>query len=380
MQSERQSIAVAAGKESTVKPISMSHGETSVAVSCRNVWKVFGGVHKVRKILDGVLSGEISREEALDEHGCVLAVQDASFEVRRGEVFCIMGLSGSGKSTLIRHINRLIEPTVGDVEIDGQSMAALGPAALREIRAGKIGMVFQNVALLPHRTVAENTRLPLELRGEHAARCEQEVRRTLEIVGLRGWEDRYPRELSGGMQQRVGLARALAADASILLMDEPFSALDPLIRRQLQTEFRRLTKTLDKTALFITHDLEEAIRIGDRIAIMHDGRIVQIGTPEEIVMSPADDYVAQFVEGISRVHLVKAERVMVPLAEYARPGASAETCSTSDWPRVHPGADLDELIRLQLEHERPVIIEDGGSIAGVVGVREILKAVRAGRE
>lgn len=363
-----------------MKRTSLSDGETSAAVSCRNVWKVFGNTQKVRQILDRIVSGEIGREEARNEHGCVLAVQNASFEVGRGEVFCIMGLSGSGKSTLIRHINRLIEPTVGDVEIEGRSMAALDPGALREIRARKIGMVFQNVALLPHRTVAENTRLPLELRGEQAAKCEQEVRRTLEIVGLRGWEDRYPKELSGGMQQRVGLARALAADASILLMDEPFSALDPLIRRQLQTEFRRLTKTLDKTALFITHDLEEAIRIGDRIAIMRDGKIVQIGTPEEIVVSPADDYVAQFVEGISRVHLVKAERVMVPLEEYTRPGASAEAGSTADWPRVHPDADLDELIQLQLKHERPVVIEDGGSIAGVVGVREILKAVRAGRE
>lgn len=363
-----------------MKPTLLSNGEASVAVSCRNVWKVFGSAKKVRQILDKVLSGEIGRDEARHEHGCVVAVQNASFEVGRGEVFCIMGLSGSGKSTLIRHINRLIEPTAGDVEIEGRSMATLDPAALREIRARRIGMVFQNVALLPHRTVAENTRLPLELRGEQATKCEQEVLRTLEIVGLRGWEDRYPKELSGGMQQRVGLARALAADASILLMDEPFSALDPLIRRQLQTEFRRLTKTLDKTALFITHDLEEAIRIGDRIAIMRDGKIVQIGTPEEIVMSPADDYVAQFVEGISKVHLVKAERVMVPLEAYTRRGTATEAGSLSDWPRGHPDADLDELIRLQLKHERPVVIEDGGQITGVVGVQEILKAVRAGRE
>lgn len=364
-----------------MKHVATLTSETSVAVSCRNVWKVFGSDQKVRGILKKVLAGVIGREQALTEHGCVIAVENASFDVGRGEVFCIMGLSGSGKSTLIRHINRLIEPTAGDVKIEGRSIAALDKAALRQLRAQKIGMVFQNVALLPHRTVAENTRLPLELRGESASKCATEVRRTLEVVGLQGWEDRYPSELSGGMQQRVGLARALAADAGILLMDEPFSALDPLIRRQLQTEFRRLTKTLGKTALFITHDLEEAIRIGDRIAIMRDGKIVQTGTPEEIVMSPVDAYVAQFVEGISKVHLVKAKRVMVPIDGYTR-ASSPVSCPDSvvDWPTAPLNADLDHLIHLHLKHDRPVVIEDGGGIAGVVGAREILKAVRAGRE
>lgn len=237
-------------------------------------------------------------------------------------------------------------------------------------------MVFQNVALLPHRTVEQNTYLPLELRGETGLAAHAAVQRALSVVGLSAWGDRYPSELSGGMQQRVGLARALAADADILLMDEPFSALDPLIRKQLQTEFRRLVKTLGKTALFITHDLEEAIRIGDRIAIMRDGQIVQTGTPAEIVLSPVNEYVAQFVEGISPVHFVDAERIMVPPMQY--PGHAATLLASAvpeGWPVCERSTLLARLIALQTETDRPIAVTDGGLVIGVVGPREILVAV-----
>lgn len=351
----------------------VSHTESlpKPAVSCRDVWKVFGPRLIVDSLMNDLRAGRIDGERARRDHGCVVAVNGVSFDVYPSEVFCIMGLSGSGKSTLIRHVNRLIEATAGDILIDGRSITTLDPRALRDLRARRIGMVFQNVALLPHRTVEENTRLPLELRGEAGSTADAAVQRALSIVNLSGWEDRFPRELSGGMQQRVGLARTLAADADILLMDEPFSALDPLIRKQLQDEFRRLVKTLGKTALFITHDLDEAIRIGDRIAIMCDGGIVQTGTPAEIVLAPVNDYVAQFVEGISPVHFVDAQRIMVPPARY-----SIDT--PIGWPRAGRDCRLDRLIELQTESGSPVAIVDGGTVVGAVGAREILLAVRGG--
>ncbi len=344
-------------------------GLSKPVVSCRDVWKVFGHRPTVERILDDLRAGRIDGERARKDHGCVVAVNGASFDVYPSEVFCIMGLSGSGKSTLIRHVNRLIEATSGDILIDERSINALDARALRDLRARRIGMVFQNVALLPHRTVEENTRLPLELRGETEAATDAAVQRALAIVGLSGWEDRFPRELSGGMQQRVGLARALAADADILLMDEPFSALDPLIRKQLQDEFRRLVKTLGKTALFITHDLDEAIRIGDRIAIMRDGRIVQTGTPAEIVLAPVNDYVAQFVEGISPVHFVDAQRIMVPPARYAIDTATGLPVAGRD-------TRLDRLIELQTESGGPIAIVEGATVVGAIGAREILLAMR----
>jgi glycine betaine/proline transport system ATP-binding protein len=344
------------------------------AVSCQKVWKVFGGASTVKRILNPLIQKEMSAEEAWKEHGCVVAVNDATFEVFPSEVFCIMGLSGSGKSTLIRHINRLIEPSAGEISIEGDAISSLSSKALRELRASKVGMVFQNVALLPHRTVAENTRLALELRGAPAENSARVVRDALSIVGLSGWEDRYPNELSGGMQQRVGLARSLAAAVDILLMDEPFSALDPLIRKQLQDEFRRLVKTLGKTALFITHDLEEAIRIGDRIAIMQHGRIVQIGTPEDIVLTPASDYVAQFVEGISPVKFIKASRIMTPVTSYF--GNAPVGTLPSGWAKAAPDASLNTLIDLQTATNQPVAIMQDGTLVGVVGAKEMLDSIQ----
>jgi len=301
-------------------------------------------------------------------------VSDVSLQVRRGEIFCIMGLSGSGKSTLIRLLNKLITPSAGKVLVKGKDLSALSPAQLREVRARHIGMVFQSVALLPNRTVLENTAFGLEVQGVGKAERYQVAERALAKVGLTDWSSRYPSELSGGMQQRVGLARALTADPEIILMDEPFSALDPLIRRQLQDEFRQLTKELGKSAVFITHDLEEAIRIGDRIAIMKDGVIIQVGTAEEIVLNPADDYVAEFVAGISRLHLVKAHSVMTPVAIYTQAFAQ---CDFSRLTQTSLDADINALIGLTIgANLEPLAVVEQGVVVGIITAKDLLRGVQ----
>ena len=246
--------------------------QTKDVVVAQNVWKIFGT--RADEAMEAIRKESLSKAEVLEIFGCVVGVRDVSISVGEGEIFCIMGLSGSGKSTLVRHINRLIEPTSGNIFINGVNVGDLGAEALREMRADKIGMVFQNMALLPHRTVRDNIAFALELRKVDAFTRSEVADRVIDLVSLEGYGDRYPSELSGGMQQRVGLARAMAADPDILLMDEPFSALDPLIRRGLQDEFLELSRTMNKTTLFITHDLDEAIRMGSRIAIMKDGEIV----------------------------------------------------------------------------------------------------------
>lgn len=270
-------------------------------IELEGVWKVHGpnGAAAIADARAGATKADI-----LQRHGAVLGIADASFAVMRGEVFCIMGLSGSGKSTLLRHINRLVEPTAGRIRVLGEDVLALESRALRRLRAERVGMVFQHMALLPHRTVRDNVAYPLEVRGEALSRRWAVSSEKLQLVELSGYEERFPRELSGGMQQRVGLARALASDPEVLLMDEPFSSLDPLIRRDLQDQFVALSRQLGKTTLFVTHDMEEAIRIGSRVAIMKDGRVVQVGTPTEIVTQPVDDYVRSFVQGIARDRLV----------------------------------------------------------------------------
>ncbi len=259
-----------------------------IVIEVENVWKIFGA--NSAEAMDAVNNEGLSKAEVLERYNAVVGVADVSFNVKRGEIFCVMGLSGSGKSTLVRHFNRLLDPSDGHIRIEGVDVTQLQDAALREFRNNKIGMCFQNFALLPHRSVLDNVAMPLEIRNisknERLARAAE----ILKIVELDAWGNKFAHELSGGMQQRVGLARALAANPDVLLMDEPFSALDPLIRSQLQDEFMRLSEILKKTTIFITHDLDEAVKVGDRIAIMRDGRIVQIGTAEEIVMSPADDY------------------------------------------------------------------------------------------
>lgn len=336
-------------------------------VECRNVWKFFGDNGSAA--VEAAKNGTHDKDQILKQFGCVVAVANASFEIFEGETFCIMGLSGSGKSTLIRHFNRLIEPSVGEVIVRGEDVCKLSSSDLRALRAKHIGMVFQHVALLPYRTVLQNVALSLEVQQLPKSQLLETCMNALETVGLKNWADRYPGELSGGMQQRVGIARALAANPEILLMDEPFSALDPLIRKQLQTEFRQLSTNLNKTSIFITHDLEEAIRIGDRIAIMKEGRIVQIGTPEEIVLRPADDYVASFVEGISRLHLVKAHSIMTR-AEFANE-------ISSQVPQANVDDDLQTMIDLALNHGvDQIAIKEQGRTVGMVNREGLLKAVR----
>ncbi len=344
---------------------------TDAVIECKNLWKIFG--EHSAKAMNAVQSQGLSKNEIRDNFQCVVGVQDASFSVGEGEVFCIMGLSGSGKSTLIRHINRLIEPTFGEVLIEGQDINQLGAAELRALRSTKIGMVFQNMALMPHRTVRDNVAYALEVRGIARESRYETADRAIETVELEGWGDRYPDELSGGMQQRVGLARAIAADPHILLMDEPFSALDPLIRRQLQDQFLALSAEMHKTTLFITHDLDEAIRIGHRIAIMKDGALVQIGTPEEIVTEPADDYVADFVAGISKLQLVTARKVMQPIEDYE---IDSGPIDRNRCPVARLDDSLDSLVDLSIDTDEPIIVESDGTAVGVVSKRSLLRGIQ----
>ena len=343
-------------------------------IALESVWKIFGD--KADASMAAIRDRGLGKAEVLREFDCVVGIADVSFSVRRGEIFCVMGLSGSGKSTMVRHLNRLIEPTAGRISVLGRDMLTLSESELRAMRAMNIGMVFQHMALLPHRTVRDNVAFPLQVRGEPKSRRWEVSQRCLEMVDLTGYEDRFPRELSGGMQQRVGLARALASDPEVLLMDEPFSALDPLIRRQLQDQFMALSAELNKTTVFITHDLDEAIRIGNRIAIMKDGRIVQIGTPEEIVTQPADEYVRDFVEGISKLKLVFAHSIMVPIKDYA----PTRPVNFDESPRVHHGADLDQLIDVATSTENVIIITgDAGDDIGVVDRATLLKGIQGGK-
>lgn len=281
--------------------------EEKVEVLCQNLWKVFGP--HPESVLNVVDNGA-TKQEVLEQTGHVIAVKDVSFEVRENELFVVMGLSGSGKSTLVRCINRLIEPTRGRVLVDGADIAQMSDAELKKLRRHKLSMVFQSFGLLPHLSVLSNVAFGLELRGESKKERQEKATQVLELVGLKGWEESRIYELSGGMQQRVGLARALAVDSEIILMDEPFSALDPLIRRQMQDEFINLRSVVKKTVIFITHDFIEALKLGDRIAIMRDGEIVQVGTAEEIVAHPADEYVSEFVKDVPRGKVVAAESIM----------------------------------------------------------------------
>ena len=343
-------------------------------IALDGVWKIFG--QRADEAMQAVKERGLTKPEVLEEFGCVVGIADCSFSVPRGEIFCVMGLSGSGKSTMVRHLNRLIEPTAGSISMLGEDVLALNDKDLREMRARHIGMVFQHMALLPHRTVRDNVAFPLQVRGEPKSTRWDVSQRCLSMVNLDGYEDRFPRELSGGMQQRVGLARALASDPEILLMDEPFSALDPLIRRQLQDQFMALSAELNKTTIFITHDLDEAIRIGDRIAIMKDGLIVQIGTPEEIVTQPADDYVRDFVEGISKLKLVFARSIMVPISKYKK----AHGDKLSESPRANEGTDLDQLIDIATTTDQPIVIQnDAGKDVGVVSKSTLLKGIQGGK-
>ena len=350
---------------------SLSHTDEDYVIEISDVWKIFG--ENADRAMTAIRNKGKTKAEVLAEYNAVVGVADVSLSVKRGEIFCIMGLSGSGKSTLVRHFNRLLEPTSGKIEIEGVDVMSLGTKDLQTFRNKKIGMVFQNFALMPHRSVLDNVAMPLEIREVSKNERMRLAANILDVVDLSAWGSKFAHELSGGMQQRVGLARALAANPDVLLMDEPFSALDPLIRRQLQDEFIRLSKILKKTTIFITHDLDEAVRIGHRIAIMRDGRIVQVGTPEEIVMHPADDYVADFVAGISRLKVVHAKIVMQPIADYQKP-------LPEEVQRVSVDATLSTLIELAINKSALIVVEDQGVDVGVITYADILKTIIEGAD
>ncbi len=329
-------------------------------VKARAVYKVFG--EAPQDALKRLERGE-TKEKILEETGQVLGVQDANFDVEEGHIFVVMGLSGSGKSTLVRMLNGLIKPTSGQILIDEDDVASCSPERLRKIRRDKIAMVFQHFALFPHRTIAENAAYGLKIKGMGAAERRKKALAALDQVGLAAWADSYPSELSGGMQQRVGLARGLATDPQILLMDEPFSALDPLIRREMQDELIKLQKTLKKTIVFITHDLNEALTLGDRIAIMKDGRFVQVGTAQEIVANPADEYVSAFVADIDRGRVFTAGH------------AATEPAA------VQLSATAEEALRVMEELNRNALyVLDGEKIAGVVTYQDLSASARGDRD
>ncbi|MCF8001335.1 MAG: glycine betaine/L-proline ABC transporter ATP-binding protein [Halanaerobiales bacterium] len=276
-------------------------------IEVNNLYKIFG--NKPKKALEMLKDGA-TKQEVLDKIGSTVGVNDASFEVEEGEIFVIMGLSGSGKSTLLRCINRLIEPSAGSIKVDGQEVLDFDTEELRSFREKEFGMVFQNFALLPHRTVLENAMFGLEIQNIEKSERERRTKEALNLVGLDGWEDQYPAQLSGGMKQRVGLARALAVDPEILLMDEPFSALDPLIKKEMQNKLLDLYDEMERTILFITHDLDEALKLGDRIAIMKEGKIIQVGDHEEILTNATNEYVENFVEDVNRSRILTAKDIM----------------------------------------------------------------------
>ena len=337
----------------------------SSKIVCNNIWKVFGPNPKnTLKNLDHSLT----RAQVQEQTGHVIGVRDMSFEVQEGETFVVMGLSGSGKSTLVRCISRLIEPTAGEVLIDGEDVIKMSDTQLTELRRNKVSMVFQHFGLFPHRKIVENIGFGLEIRGVPKQERTEKAMEVLEMVGLGGWEDHYPRELSGGMQQRVGLARAMAVDPEILIFDEPFSALDPLIRREMQDELLSLQQKVHKTMVFITHDFLEAIKMGDHIAIMKDGETSQIGTSEELVASPADDYVREFTEDVPRYKVLSVAKVM----------REPQTVSLNgDFPVVNASDKLDALIEVASSTEGALaVINAEGELVGEISQSMILRAMQ----
>jgi glycine betaine/proline transport system ATP-binding protein len=328
--------------------------DAGAGIEIKALYKIFGpeAASCVKLVKEGMAKTELN-----ERHGHVLGLKDINISMAAGCIQVVMGLSGSGKSTLIRHINRLIDPTAGEVLVGGTDVVKMNETDLRTFRRNKTAMVFQRFALLPHRTVLGNTVYGLEVRGVPRAQQNEAAMRWIERVGLKGFEDRYPNQLSGGMQQRVGLARALATDAPILLMDEAFSALDPLIRTDMQSILLKLQKEIRKTIVFITHDLDEALRLGDRIAILRDGEIIQQGTGQEIVLKPADNYIAKFVQEVNRGRVLLASSVMTPSAK------SGEAMAYMDGPVIAAGATLEEALQ-EMTHA-------GAHVARVVDGKEM---------
>jgi glycine betaine/proline transport system ATP-binding protein len=326
------------------------------------VWKIFG--QKADSIV-GTPDAELSRAELRDKTGCVAAVRDVSIEVWPGEVFVVMGLSGSGKSTLVRTLIRLIEPTAGRIEIAGQDVTGASAAELRSLRRHSVSMIFQHFGLLAHRRVVENVAFGLEIQGVSKAERLAKAREILGVVGLEDVENSFPDQLSGGMQQRVGVARAFVSNPAVMLYDEPFSALDPLIRRDMQDEVMRLQHETGKTMVFITHDLPEALRLGDRIAIMRDGKIVQLGTGEELVGSPADSYVENFVRDVPRSHVLTLRWIMREVG----PG------DPLDGPRVGVSTTVRDAVPVLAASEKPILAVENGEVVGLVDRAAALKAI-----
>jgi glycine betaine/proline transport system ATP-binding protein len=336
----------------------------TAALTVEGLWKIFGP--RADKII-GTPDADLSRAELKRRTDCVVGVRDVSFAVAPGEVFVVMGLSGSGKSTLVRCLTRLIEPTAGTVRIGEMDVTKASEAQLRELRRSQVSMVFQHFGLLPHKQVIDNVAYGLEIRGMSKKERRAKAGEVVDLVGLTGYEYSYPDQLSGGMQQRVGLARALAGDPDMLLFDEPFSALDPLIRRDMQNEVIRLHRELGKTMVFITHDLQEALKLGDRILIMRDGAVVQVGAPDEVVGAPADDYVRDFVSDVPRSHVLTLKWVM----REPQPGDSMEG------PVMASGTIVREAARAALASDHPVRVVDDGELVGIVDDDAILRVVVA---
>lgn len=336
------------------------------AIAVRQLWKIFG--RRSHRII-GTERALLSRAELRAQTGCVVAVRNVSFDVQPGEIFVVMGLSGSGKSTLVRCLTRLIEPTAGEVRIDGEDVRAMSARRLRELRRHRVAMVFQHFGLLPHRRVIDNVAYGLEIRGVGRAERRRRAGEMLALVGLDGYADSYPDELSGGMQQRVGLARALAGDPAVLLFDEPFSALDPLIRRDLQRELARLHAEVGKTIVFITHDLTEALKLGDRIAVLREGELVQVGRPEEVVGAPADAYVADFVREVPKADVLTARWV-------ARPPRGDEPVAAL---QVDADTVIRELVQPVLRADRPVPVVRDEKLVGVIDRDQLLPVLTGAR-
>jgi glycine betaine/proline transport system ATP-binding protein len=331
-----------------------------VKISCRNLWKIFGPdpAGFLARHEQAPTDADFARE------GHIGAVRDVSFDVYPGEILIIMGLSGSGKSTLIRAITRLNDPTRGEILLDGNDLLKATPAELIDLRRHKMGMVFQHFGLLPHRSVLSNVAFPLEVRGAAREERERRAREVIKLVGLEGREDYFPRELSGGQQQRVGIARSLAVEPDIWFLDEPFSALDPLIRREMQDEFLRLQKLLRKTIVFITHDFDEAIRLGDRIGIMKDGKLVQLATPEDMVSAPADDYVREFTRNAPRDRILTVGAVAAP-----------ETVPVNGV-NVLASAKIGDAAALVLSSDKAIaVLDDEGRPVGAIDRKRMIAAL-----
>ena len=337
-----------------------------IKLSCRNLWKVYGGQPAgFFNGANGAVADTTAHIHQIRDSGHIAAACDVSFDVREGEIFIIMGLSGSGKSTVVRCLSRLIEPTAGEVIFDGDDLLKASRAELIEIRRHKMGMVFQHFGLMPHLTVLENVAFPLKVQGIGREQRFARAQEMLDLVGLEGREAAFPRQLSGGQQQRVGIARSLAVEPAVWFLDEPFSALDPLIRRQMQDEFLRLQKLLHKTIVFITHDFLEALRLADRIAIMKDGEIVQIGTPAEVVMQPADDYVTEFTQDVPRVKIITAGDIM-----------SADTTGADGGASVGMETTLEQLMPHFRQGMAPVAVAgEDGTVIGQVAAQDVLTAL-----